>query len=405
MSKPSGNRRLRVLMVADVSPVQRAGGSARVIKEQTIRLVARHHSLELLCRHPLEEVAPREELAGAALIHYPVNRSNPLSYAASSILGARKLFDRLLSDETRDVVVFHQPFSSWGSLSVGARVPSCVYMFYSPSGIEYGLRRPSKSTGQPRIGARIVGRLMTLMERRVLDRCSRVIVLSAFSRRVLEQMHGTTHRNVVTIPGGVDLEHFSPAIDRQSVRQQLGISPDQIVFLTVRDLEPRMGIDNFLRALASLSTKRKLGIIGGSGPLSDQLRKQVRQEGLENAVRFVGHIPEEQLPLYYQAADLFVLPTRAHEGFGLVTVEALACGTPVVATPVGATPEILVRLEPGLLSENTSAEAIAEAMRRALSFASTLEFRRHCRDYIERQYNWERHIDRFEAELLSVCLS
>jgi glycosyltransferase involved in cell wall biosynthesis len=163
-----------------------------------------------------------------------------------------------------------------------------------------------------------------------------------------------------------------------------------------------MGVDIFLRALASLSVEHKLGIIGGTGPLGNELQNQARRAGLENVVRFVGHIPEEQLPLYYQAADLFVLPTRAHEGFGLVTVEALACGTPVVATPVGASPEILAHLEASLLSESASAEALAEVMGRALSFATTQDFRERCRDYAERRYNWEFHIDGLEGELISV---
>jgi glycosyltransferase involved in cell wall biosynthesis len=275
-------------------------------------------------------------------------------------------------------------------------------MFYSPAGVEYVLRRPASTSGRPRLSTRLVGALMIRLERRVLNRCGRIVVLSEFSRRVLEEIHGLAGRAITTIPAGVDLEHFHPAADRGAVREELGIPHDRNVLLTVRDLEPRMGIEAFLEALARMSPERTLGIVGGTGPLSVTLAHEARRLGVDRLVRFVGHIPEDELPLYYQAADLFVLPTRAHEGFGLVTVEALACGTPVVATPVGATPEILGPLDPRLLSEDPSADALLNALERGLRLVSDPGLRRRCRIYAERRYNWDRHIDRLETELVAV---
>src|SRR5207249_11052699 len=81
---------------------------------------------------------------------------------------------------------------------------------------------------------------------------------------------------------------------------------------------------------------------------------------------FLGFIPDETLPSYYHAADVFVLPTRELEGFGLVTVEALACGTPVLGTPVGATPEVLSGLDASLVFRGISAEIMAEDLLRFL---------------------------------------
>ena len=92
----------------------------------------------------------------------------------------------------------------------------------------------------------------------------------------------------------------------------------------------------------------------------------------------VGRVSDEELQEWHRAADLFVLPTVAYEGFGLVTAEALASGTPVVGTPVGATPELLVPLDARLVSRGTDAPALAEAMRTGLALA-TPELRERCR--------------------------
>jgi glycosyltransferase involved in cell wall biosynthesis len=124
--------------------------------------------------------------------------------------------------------------------------------------------------------------------------------------------------------------------------------------------------------------------------------------GLAGHVRFVGHIPEADLPAYYQAADCFVLPTRALEGFGLVTVEALACGTPVLGTPVGATPEILVPLARELLTDDATPEALARGLRRVTSVCRDAAFRARCRAYAEARYDWETAVDRLEDLLVGL---
>jgi glycosyltransferase involved in cell wall biosynthesis len=164
-----------------------------------------------------------------------------------------------------------------------------------------------------------------------------------------------------------------------------------------------MGLENMLTALVDLNKERKtFCVIGGTGPLRSFLEERAAQLGVSDRVRFQGHIPEKELPLYYQAADVFVLPTLTHEGFGLVTVEALACGTPVAATPAGATPEILAPLDGRLLAEDTSAKSIASAVERSMRLAANDAFRRQCRTYAENRYSWRKHIDTLENEMLRV---
>src|SRR5947208_928866 len=154
-----------------------------------------------------------------------------------------------------------------------------------------------------------------------------------------------------------DVPHVPPAPDRGAIRGELGLSADRAILLTVRNLEARMGLDNLLGAMAVLKVRRPsaLLLIGGAGSLRGALEAQSQALGLSEHVKFLGFVPDAELPRYYQAADVFVLPTRELEGFGLVTVEALACGTPVLGTPVGATPEILRALCPTLVFRGPTA--------------------------------------------------
>jgi glycosyltransferase involved in cell wall biosynthesis len=212
---------------------------------------------------------------------------------------------------------------------------------------------------------------------------------------------------IVLIPGGVDTERFKPHGDRREVRRSLGIDEAALVLLTVRRLVPRMGIENLLRAAALLKQTvpdLKL-LIGGRGELRTRLEKVAMSEGLGDSVSFLGAISDSELPSYYQAADLFVLPTLELEAFGLVTLEALACGTPVVGTSAGAIPEILSPLDFRLVADDVTAESIAQAVRGVIEqqlLAPAL--RQRCRAYVEQNYSWRSHVELHE-KLYAECLA
>ena len=151
-------------------------------------------------------------------------------------------------------------------------------------------------------------------------------------------------------------------------------------------------------------------LIGGAGSLRGALEAQSQALGLGDHVRFLGFVPDADLPRYYQAADLFVLPTRELEGFGLVTVEALACGTPVLGTPVGATPEILRTLCPSLVFRGTTPEVMAEDLERFLEDQQRdpdayARLRAACREHVERHYAWERATDELDGTLRHLAIA
>jgi glycosyltransferase involved in cell wall biosynthesis len=161
-----------------------------------------------------------------------------------------------------------------------------------------------------------------------------------------------------------------------------------------------MGLENLIQAVASLRDRlpQLRLIIVGIGELESDLKALVNGLGVTNRVFFAGKVSEMDLPSYYQAADLFVLPTRALEGFGMVTLEALASGTPVLGTPVGGTVEILNRLNPDLLFADASPEAMAAKIGDfATSGKLTPRLRQACRDYALKHYSWDAVVAQYEA--------
>jgi len=234
------------------------------------------------------------------------------------------------------------------------------------------------------------------------------MVLSRYTRKTLWDAYRIPPPAIMVNAGGVDLQKFQPADDKLALRQRLGLADDKVIVFTVRNLVPRMGLENLLQALHQVASRapRLHLVIGGDGPLKESLSALMSELGLSDRVRFEGFIQEEDLPNYYAMADLFVLPTRELEGFGLVTLESLASGVPVLGTPVGGTQEIMDGFDPGFLFEDTTPESMAalilEKYRQITERqAEWIEISASCRQFVEENYSWEKNIDALENVLIT----
>lgn len=236
------------------------------------------------------------------------------------------------------------------------------------------------------------------MERAVYQRARRVITLSEAFRDIAHERYGVSKERLRVVPGGVDTAPYLAAPSRQEARERLGWPSDRPILLTVRRLARRMGLEGLIDAMdaARRAHPNVLLLIGGKGAIQDELKAQIEARGLSDHIRLLGFVADDELPLAYAAANLAVVPTVALEGFGLVTVEALASGTPVLGTPIGGTPEILRGLEPDLIFESAAPEALSDRLIAALSGKVRLPEREACRAYAAR-YDWEAVAPRLRA--------
>jgi len=182
-------------------------------------------------------------------------------------------------------------------------------------------------------------------ERRVATQADRIIVPVQDEGRFIEQTYGAARSRIRCIPGGVDLALFKP-MDRGTARRKLNLREEAFLILYVGRFAPLKRVDRLVSAterLRSQGTDLQLVLVGGDDPGTasrQALEAAVHRLQLEHAVHFAGRVAQEALPAYYNAADLMVL-TSDYESFGLVLLEALACGTPVAATRVGIAPQIV----------------------------------------------------------------
>jgi len=235
------------------------------------------------------------------------------------------------------------------------------------------------------------------LERAVYRRADRVFVLSTAFKRVLVERYGVSPWRVRVVPPGVDLSRFSPG-DMGAAREALGLEPDAFVAVCVRRLVPRMGIDLLLdawaQAGAELPANARL-LIAGDGPQRGALEGRIVGLGLRDGVRLLGRIDDEALVDLYRAADVGVVPTRSFEGFGLVVIEAAACGTPTIVTRVGGLPEAVAGLDESLAVPPHDAPALAERIVLG-SQEQGLPSRAQTRKFAE-AFSWQRVVERNRA--------
>jgi glycosyltransferase involved in cell wall biosynthesis len=395
---------VRILFVADVSIERVIGGAERMLFEQATRLARKGHEIHNLTRMPPGGDHLQFTTRQVTEHRYGVAAGNPLAFLCSTLHNARRLAENLLSTTAYDCIHFQQPFSAAGVLlSRRARRIPTIYSNYSLSFEEFVSRNPLPAGWTPQMIYRANRGVRRWVEKWVLGHCRTIVVLSRFSRQRLRDAHGIHSDRTELIPGGVDTDKFTPVSDKLSIRRRLRLPENGVVLLTVRNLVPRMGLENLLlafKAAASHAPDLYL-VIAGDGPLKDRLRELARRERIAEKMVFAGFVPEGELPSYYQMADLFVLPTRELEGFGLVTLESLACGVPVAGTPVGGTKEILGRFDPGFLFRDASPAAMADLILKCYDKITMrpmewVQLGLNCRRFVEENFSWDASIGALE---------
>jgi teichuronic acid biosynthesis glycosyltransferase TuaC len=187
-----------------------------------------------------------------------------------------------------------------------------------------------------------------------------VTVCQALKDRLVEL--GIDSEKITVLRNGVDLIQFSPPPNRQEQRNRLGVR--QKMLLSVGALIPRKGHDLIIEALPKLPDCQLF--IAGEGPEGNNLHRLVVSLNLNDRVAFLGGVAHEKLGDFYGAADALVLAS-SREGWANVLLESMACGTPVVATRIWGTPEIITAAEAGVLIRERTADAIAAGVSKLFS--------------------------------------
>jgi len=241
-------------------------------------------------------------------------------------------------------------------------------------------------------------------ERELVKDCHRIIASTAKGKEDLITYYDATPEAIRVVPCGVNLDLFRP-IERAMARGHLGLDGESIVLFVGR-IVPLKGIDNLLKAMTYLGRKWriKLVVIGGdenSQAELQRLERLTRSLKIRESVTFLGLVEQERLPFFYSAADLCVVPSY-YESFGLVLLESLACGTPVVATRVGGAESVIRPGETGYVVIDNNPSRLADKIALLLSMSNgNTEFVSSIRASVS-QYSWSNITEAVIEEYQSV---
>lgn len=369
-------------------------------------LVARGHRITILTtRHP----DGKTEITGRGI------RTLFLPYAADRAYSVRwwresaRAFARLHAADPVDIV-WSQGIGAYGYLRLPAReraVP-CVAIFHgTPAGDWRGMRRlwgisVGKAYRLARFTLRtaIFGRMFRLTAHRAAD----VICVSPQLAADVVRELGVAEDKVVVVPNGVDAAKFRPDnAQRRALRARFGISDDEFTLLTAGRLEQAKGHQYALRTAAILAEQgiAVRVLVAGGGPDEAWLREQADLLGLADRVHWLGHVPRDQMPGVYNAADAVLMLSAHTEAFPYAVVEAMSCGLPVVASQVGGIPAAISDGQDGFLVATGDTN---EAVERVLALLRDGERRaalgRAARETVLRRFTLDRMVADTEAVFL-----
>jgi len=291
--------------------------------------------------------------------------------------------------------------------------PDIINVFYA---LPYGLGGlMAQKRGKTPVLLSLIGRdvpgpqippLWAHYSRKVARALSEVLFISRYCRQALFPKGGSFGH---IVPFGVDTERFQPGDSGESrrlIREKYGLSQEGVVLFCLQRLDRWKRVDIILKAFKLVAKKKDAYlIIGGKGPEKNFLLQLAHDLKINSRVIFTGYITEKELPLYFRGCDVFVFHST-YETFGLVLVQAMACGAPVVSVSSTAIPELVHDRRTGLCVEPLNPEALAKGICLLLEnqeLAQTLA--REALALIKKNYEWKKVANQYEAILKQGVLN
>ena len=217
-----------------------------------------------------------------------------------------------------------------------------------------------------------------------------------YSENIISEHNMQKYRGKIAIGH----EHF---LDFRAFRIKKPLSERSDLIGYIGRLQEIKGVLSFVEAIPKiLETKNNIQfLIGGDGVLRNEIEKYLEESNLNNHVKLVGWIPHDDLPSYLNELKLVVLPSYT-EGLSNLLLEAMACGTPVLATPVGAIPDVIRDEETGFIIKNNSPECIAENVERVFNYPNLDKIAENARGLVEKEYTYKAAVERYKEILEDV---
>ncbi len=376
-----------------------SGGMNVYVRELSAQLAKRGHQVDVFTRGV--EDAMQAIADGARLITLAVGP--PAAVAKGELASFVPEFSQRIEGFAQAQGVQYDPIHAhyWMSGLVGERLKASwgipmVVMFHTLGLVKNRIAVLGGRESDERIRG----------ERRVLAAADKVVAATPAERADLQWLYELPSAKAAVIPPGVDHDQFKP-MDKARTRAELGLPADERQILFVGRIEALKGIDTLIRAAHLMATASKIPfrvqIIGGDveesleqlGSEMARLQELTRELGLQDRVRFLGSRRQRELPTYYAASDVVVMPSYS-ESFGMVALEAMACGRPLIASRVGGLMYLVQNGVTGFHVQEGNAEEMAERLTEMLSDMEMLDRMGIAAREESENYSWERTAQEIE---------
>lgn len=293
-------------------------------------------------------------------------------------VNARRAIKYNIKEFRPELICVHFALYGFPAVDLISKIPLVIH-FQGPWALEAAMEK----------GASKPSAIKYYIERSVYRHASHFLVLSEAFKNILIQHYRISSEKISVVPGAIDASRFDVSETKSEARRRLNWPNDRPILFSVRRLSKRMGLENLLVAIAQVKKSYPdiLLFIAGKGNLAFEIEKMINELDLNDNVRLLGFISDDDLPVAYRAADFSVVPTTSLEGFGLITAESLAAGTAALVTPVGGLPEIILPFDKNWVTENYGSAAIANSIGDILSGNIKIPSGESCKQYA-RRYDW-----------------
>ncbi len=378
---------MRYLTAVDNCFLDYPGGAARVAWDSAAGMRDRGHDVTMVAFAPRGQartsVESKDGITVLRVVKPQLAELNPARLLAG-IRAVRQAWQADPSSNQRwDIVHVHTLQAGSGLYPAYMGASRRIVTVHSPAVLEWQANRVPSSSSKLK---GLLGRpLLSWLERRLLRTAHEIQALSRFTRARIDELHGVGDK-VRVIPHYVT-EASGTEPSRSEARARLGWPEDRKILFTVRHHSHRNGIDLAIRAMAPLTSAKRCEFrVAGDGALRPVYRELARSLDPSGRMYFPGRLSDQELRLAYLAADAFILPSRALECFGIIILEALAHGCPVLASDAAAIPEALTPILPEFLFEAGSVEAMRDKIEAFLTGRLVAPPADVLRDFVRRLY-------------------
>ena len=351
---------MNYLVAVDRFYLDLPGGAYKIAWEIACNMRDEGHRVAILCIGDGVKSAC-EDYQGVQIVRYVPRASINIAHKVENhIESACAAAKKYLGFCKWDIIHAHTPLPGLGALRAFGPAVRTVYTIHSPVVMEQRINWGSQGlAGWLKL---VFGMgILKKLEAQTYNSFTVLQSLSSFTKSQIHRLYGIGDK-IRIIPFWSSY-NSGRRYEKSEARRKLGWPVKAPLLFSLRRMAVRMGIADAISAVSRLANDYDLHLVlAGDGPLRRQLEKQAQQAGLGNRVIFTGRLSDEQVALAYQAADLFLLPTKSLECFGIIVIEAYSFGCPILASDVGAIPELVRPISKDFIFPAGNVEALAKKL-------------------------------------------